>query len=106
MRGWHSWRCASYQRVPARHLRSLPASLISSLPTWPIPLRGFQISRYFPALFDFTSWCFFREDDFAAHLKQEDFVYISRCQGQAERWVLRRTNYFTAITDETCLDLS
>jgi len=96
-------------------------------------------------LFDFTSWRFFKEDEFAGHLEQKDFfvayvlardigyrgdififpvrtfaeiirygisskgqrkVYISRLHGEAERWVLRRTSRFTAITDATCLDVS
>jgi hypothetical protein len=96
-------------------------------------------------LFDFTSWRFFKEDEFAGHLEQRDFfiayvlardigyrgdififpvrifaeiircgipskgqrkVYISRLHGEAERWVLRRTSRFTAVTEETCLDVS
>lgn len=96
-------------------------------------------------LFDFTSWRFFKEDEFAGHREQKDFfvayilsrdigyqgdififpvrdfieivrsgipskgqrkVYISRLHGEAERWVLRRTNRFSAVTHETCLDVS
>ncbi|MGA2116851.1 MAG: hypothetical protein ABSH56_19095 [Bryobacteraceae bacterium] len=96
-------------------------------------------------LFDFTSWRFFKEDEFAGHLEQNEFfiayvlardigyrgdififpvrdfaeiirsgipskgqrkVYISRLHGAAERWVLRRATHFTAVTDESCLDVS
>jgi hypothetical protein len=97
------------------------------------------------ALFDFTSWRFFKEDEFGGHLERKDFfiayvlardigyrgdififpvrafaeiirhsipskgqrkVYISRLRGVPERWVLRRANRFTTVTDETCLDVS
>jgi hypothetical protein len=96
-------------------------------------------------LFDFTSWRFFKEDEFADHLEQKEFfiayvlardigyrgdififpvrdfaeiirsgipskgqrkVYISRLHGEAERWVLRRTNRFATVTDESCRDVS
>jgi hypothetical protein len=96
-------------------------------------------------LFDFTSWRFFKEDEFAGHLEQKEFfiayvldrdigyrgdififpvrdfdeiirsgipakgqrkVYISRLHGEPERWVLRRTNRFTAVTDESSRDVS
>ena len=96
-------------------------------------------------LFDFTSWRFFKEDEFAGHLEQKEFfiayvlardigyrgdififpvrdfaeiicsgipskghrkVYLSRLRGETERWVLRRTNRFTAVTDESCRDVS
>jgi hypothetical protein len=102
-------------------------------------------------LFDYTSWRFFREDEFDGQLEQKDFfiayvlardlgyrgdififpvrkfaeiirggiprkgqpskggrkVYISRSRGEEERWFLRRrAGSFTAITDDTCLDVS
>ncbi len=98
-------------------------------------------------LFDFTSWRFFKENEFAEQLDQGDFfiayvlsrdkqyrddififpvrdfvdkiircaircgngqrkVYISRLKGESERWVLRRKNRFTEVTDEVCLDVS
>ena len=100
--------------------------------------------------FDFTSWRFFREDEFAGQIDQKDFfiayvlsrdptpdkpayqgdififpvcdfdqiircgipskgqrkVYISRLKGEQERWVLRRANRFSEITDATCLDVT
>jgi hypothetical protein len=101
-------------------------------------------------LFDFTSWRFFKEEEFAGLLDQKDFfiayvlsrypdsynpkyqgdififpirdfdniirngisskgqrkVYISRLKGKQERWVLRRANRFSEITEETCLDVT
>ncbi|MGH9731808.1 MAG: hypothetical protein ACRD4A_08910, partial [Candidatus Acidiferrales bacterium] len=96
--------------------------------------------------FDFSSFRFFKENEFAGQLDQKDFfiayilardsgynrdififpirdfvekiiqcaipskdqrkVYISRMKGESERWVLRRTGRFSAVTDETCLDVS
>jgi len=95
--------------------------------------------------FDFTSWRFFKENEFAGQIDQKDFfiayilardigynrdififpvrdfaevircgipskgqrkVYISRLKGDGERWVLRKANRFSEVTDETCLDVT
>ena len=97
------------------------------------------------ALFDLTSWRFFRENEFAGLVDHPDFfiayvlaadigyrgdififpirdfaalirqaisskgqrkVYISRLQGQSDRWVLRRLSRFSVVNDETCVDVS
>jgi hypothetical protein len=97
-------------------------------------------------LFDFTSWRFFKENEFANRIKQKDFfiayvlardggyqgdififpvldfvnrvileaipsggkrkVYLSRLRGQQEKWVLRRKNRFTEVSDDACLEVT
>jgi hypothetical protein len=95
--------------------------------------------------FDFTSWRFFKPDEFADYEHREDFyiayvlardigyrgdifvfpvrefvgvlndsipsgsrvkVYLSRCLGNDERWVLRKKARFDEVNDESCLDVS
>ena len=95
------------------------------------------------ALFDVTSWRFFKDGEFAdaretlyiAYVLSEDDeyrgdfflfparefaaiirqapmagsgrrVYLSRCVGDPERWVLRRLRRFDEVTPESCLDVS
>jgi hypothetical protein len=50
--------------------------------------------------------------EFAAIIQQAPIsggkhkVYLSRCNDDSGRWVLRRTARFDQITDETCLDMT